>query len=119
MRIPSVWFRWATCRRWEPARVRPSMIGTRGETQLRQNLGTVGWSLTVAQMARMAWLGVAIARTAPDPYFPIRTSRTSGRRASLSGRWSASPGACLDGARRRRPCGSLTSDATAAPVRLP
>ncbi|GAB2719069.1 aldo/keto reductase [Kitasatospora kifunensis] len=43
------------------------LIGARDEAQLRQNLGSVGWSLTPEQIAR---LEAASARTAPYPYFP-------------------------------------------------
>ncbi|MEX5710469.1 aldo/keto reductase [Parafrankia sp. FMc6] len=45
------------------------IIGARDETQLRQNLGAVGWSLTAGQVAR---LDEASARTAPYPYFPYQ-----------------------------------------------
>lgn len=43
------------------------IIGARNEDQLRQNLGAVGWSLTVDQIAR---LDAASSVTAPYPYFP-------------------------------------------------
>lgn len=45
------------------------IIGARDETQLRQNLGAVGWSLTPEQVAR---LDAASARTAPYPHFPYQ-----------------------------------------------
>jgi aryl-alcohol dehydrogenase-like predicted oxidoreductase len=45
------------------------VIGARDETQLRQNLGAVGWSLTPEQIAR---LDAASARTAPYPHFPYQ-----------------------------------------------
>ncbi len=45
------------------------IIGARDETQLRQNFGTVGWSLSTGQIAR---LDEASARTAPYPYFPYQ-----------------------------------------------
>ncbi|MGO4832687.1 aldo/keto reductase [Rhizobiaceae sp. 2RAB30] len=45
------------------------IIGARDETQLRQNLGSVGWSLTPDQIAR---LDAASTVTAPYPYFPYR-----------------------------------------------
>ncbi len=45
------------------------VIGARDETQLRQNLGAVGWSLTPEQVAR---LDAASARTAPYPHFPYQ-----------------------------------------------
>ena len=43
------------------------IIGARNEEQLRQNLGSVGWDLTPAQVAR---LDAATAVTPPYPYFP-------------------------------------------------
>jgi aryl-alcohol dehydrogenase-like predicted oxidoreductase len=43
------------------------IIGARNEEQLRQNLGAVGWSLTVEQIAK---LDAASAVTAPYPHFP-------------------------------------------------
>jgi len=50
---------------------RPSVssviIGARDEAQLRQNLGAVGWHLTVEQVAK---LDAASAVTAPYPYSP-------------------------------------------------
>ena len=43
------------------------LIGARDETQLRDNLGAVGWQLDSAQMAR---LNEASAMTPPYPYYP-------------------------------------------------
>lgn len=43
------------------------IIGARNETQLRDNLGAIGWSLTAEQVAR---LDAASLVTAPYPYFP-------------------------------------------------
>ncbi|MEU9116423.1 aldo/keto reductase [Streptomyces sp. NPDC048483] len=43
------------------------IIGARDETQLRQNIGAVGWALTDEQAAR---LDTASAKPAPYPYFP-------------------------------------------------
>ena len=43
------------------------LIGARNETQLRDNLGAVGWSLTVEQRER---LDQASAVTPPYPYYP-------------------------------------------------
>lgn len=43
------------------------IIGARNETQLRQNLGAIGWSLTAEQSAA---LDAASAVTAPYPHFP-------------------------------------------------
>jgi hypothetical protein len=45
------------------------LIGARDETQLRQNLGAVGWELTADQVTR---LDEASATTAPYPYFPYQ-----------------------------------------------
>jgi aryl-alcohol dehydrogenase-like predicted oxidoreductase len=45
------------------------LIGARNETQLRDNLGAVGWELTPAQVAR---LDQASTTTAPYPYFPYQ-----------------------------------------------
>jgi aryl-alcohol dehydrogenase-like predicted oxidoreductase len=45
------------------------IIGARNEEQLRQNLGAVGWSLTVEQIAR---LDKASSVTTPYPCFPYR-----------------------------------------------
>ncbi len=45
------------------------IVGARDETQLRQNLGALGWSLTTEQVAL---LDAASARTAAYPYFPYR-----------------------------------------------
>ncbi|WP_274423403.1 aldo/keto reductase [Chelativorans sp. YIM 93263] len=45
------------------------IIGARNEKQLRDNLGAVGWNLSVEQTAR---LDNASAVTSPYPYFPYR-----------------------------------------------
>lgn len=45
------------------------IIGARNEEQLRQNLGSVGWTLTSRQMRR---LDAASSSTAPYPYFPYQ-----------------------------------------------
>lgn len=45
------------------------IIGARNETQLRQNLGAVGWNMTDEQIAK---LDKASAVTAPYPHFPYR-----------------------------------------------
>jgi aryl-alcohol dehydrogenase-like predicted oxidoreductase len=45
------------------------IVGARNETQLRDNLGAVGWSLTADQIAV---LDAASETTAPYPYFPYR-----------------------------------------------
>ncbi|MER6776259.1 MULTISPECIES: aldo/keto reductase [unclassified Streptomyces] len=61
--IPQIALRWLLQR----PTVSSVIIGARGEEQLRQNLGAVGWTLTAEQMAR---LDGASARPAPYPYFP-------------------------------------------------
>ncbi|MEE7560965.1 aldo/keto reductase, partial [Xanthomonas sp. Kuri4-2] len=43
------------------------LIGARDETQLRQNLGAVGWSLTPEQVGR---LDAVSAVETPYPYYP-------------------------------------------------
>jgi aryl-alcohol dehydrogenase-like predicted oxidoreductase len=45
------------------------IIGARNESQLRDNLGALGWSLTADQVAR---LDAASTVTAPYPHFPYR-----------------------------------------------
>lgn len=45
------------------------IIGARNETQLRQNLGAIGWTLSPEQMKK---LDAASEVTAPYPYFPYR-----------------------------------------------
>ncbi|MEV1174009.1 aldo/keto reductase, partial [Nonomuraea sp. NPDC049784] len=45
------------------------IIGARDETQLRENLGAVGWNLAPDQVAR---LDAASTTTAAYPYFPYR-----------------------------------------------
>ncbi|MEV4140377.1 aldo/keto reductase [Dactylosporangium sp. NPDC049742] len=52
------------------------VVGARDETQLRQNLGAVGWSLTPEQVAR---LDAASARTAPYPHFPYQRQEAFAR----------------------------------------
>lgn len=46
------------------------VMGARNESQLRQNLGAVGWTLTTEQMNR---LDQASAVIPPYPYYPYRT----------------------------------------------
>jgi aryl-alcohol dehydrogenase-like predicted oxidoreductase len=43
------------------------LVGARNETQLRENLGAVGWNLSTAQVAQ---LDAASAVPAPYPYYP-------------------------------------------------
>ena len=45
------------------------IVGARDETQLRQNLGAVGWSLSPEQIAK---LDAASGRAAPYPYWHQR-----------------------------------------------
>jgi aryl-alcohol dehydrogenase-like predicted oxidoreductase len=53
------------------------IIGARNETQLRQNLGAVGWALTQEQIAR---LDAASAVMPPYPHFPYRIQEGFARR---------------------------------------
>ncbi len=46
------------------------VMGARNETQLRQNLGAVGWNLTQEQIARLDEVSAVIP---PYPYYPYRT----------------------------------------------
>jgi aryl-alcohol dehydrogenase-like predicted oxidoreductase len=52
------------------------IIGARNETQLRQNLGALGWTLTTEQATR---LDTATARTAPYPYFAYQRQEAFAR----------------------------------------
>jgi aryl-alcohol dehydrogenase-like predicted oxidoreductase len=52
------------------------IIGARDETQLRDNLGAVGWALTPEQIAR---LDQASSLTAPYPYFPYERQEAFAR----------------------------------------
>ncbi|EUB95364.1 Aryl-alcohol dehydrogenase (NADP(+)) [Rhizobium sp. CF080] len=63
--VPQVAINWLTSR----PTVSSVIIGARNEEQLRQNLGSVGWSLTAEQISR---LDAASAVTAPYPHFPYR-----------------------------------------------
>jgi aryl-alcohol dehydrogenase-like predicted oxidoreductase len=63
--IPQVAINWLLRR----PTVASVIMGARTESQLRDNLGAVGWSLTEAQVAR---LDAASAVTAAYPYFPYR-----------------------------------------------
>jgi aryl-alcohol dehydrogenase-like predicted oxidoreductase len=51
------------------------IIGARNESQLRDNLGAIGWSLTAEQVKR---LDEASAVTAPYPYYPYRVQEGFG-----------------------------------------
>jgi aryl-alcohol dehydrogenase-like predicted oxidoreductase len=61
--IPQVAIRWLLQR----PTVSTVLVGARNETQLRDNLGAVGWSLDEAHMAR---LDAASAVMPPYPYYP-------------------------------------------------
>lgn len=63
--VPQVALNWLVQR----PTVSSVIIGARNEEQLRQNLGAVGWTLTVEQIAK---LDQASAVTAPYPHFPYR-----------------------------------------------
>lgn len=61
--IPQIALNWLLTR----PTVATVIVGARNEEQLRQNLGAVGWQLTVDQIAR---LDKASAVTPPYPYYP-------------------------------------------------
>ncbi|CDZ73115.1 Putative oxidoreductase, aryl-alcohol dehydrogenase like protein [Neorhizobium galegae bv. orientalis] len=63
--VPQVAITWLTSR----PTVSSVIIGARNEEQLRQNLDSVGWSLTTEQIGR---LDAASTVTAPYPHFPYR-----------------------------------------------
>ncbi|MFI7642618.1 aldo/keto reductase [Nonomuraea sp. NPDC049400] len=63
--IPQVALNWLLQR----PTVSSVIVGARDESQLRENLGAIGWDLTPDQVAR---LDAAGAVTAPYPYFPYR-----------------------------------------------
>ena len=63
--VPQVAINWLVSR----PTVSSVIIGARNEEQLRQNLGSVGWSLTAEQIGR---LDAASTVTAPYPHFPYR-----------------------------------------------
>jgi aryl-alcohol dehydrogenase-like predicted oxidoreductase len=61
--VPQVALNWVLQR----PTVSTVLIGARNESQLRENLGAVGWSLSAQHMAR---LDAASAVTPPYPYYP-------------------------------------------------
>jgi aryl-alcohol dehydrogenase-like predicted oxidoreductase len=63
--VPQVAINWLVSR----PTVSSVIIGARNEEQLRQNLASVGWSLSAEQLAR---LDAASSVTAPYPHFPYR-----------------------------------------------
>lgn len=63
--VPQVALNWLLTR----PTVSTVLIGARNETQLRENLGAVGWTLTQDQIKR---LDEASTTTAPYPYFPYQ-----------------------------------------------
>ncbi|CDZ45114.1 aldo/keto reductase [Neorhizobium galegae] len=63
--VPQVAINWLTSR----PTVSSVIIGARNEDQLRQNLESVGWSLTTEQIGK---LDAASTVTAPYPHFPYR-----------------------------------------------
>jgi aryl-alcohol dehydrogenase-like predicted oxidoreductase len=63
--VPQVAINWLTRR----PTVSSVIIGARNEEQLRQNLGSVGWTLSAEQAQR---LDAASAVTAPYPHFPYQ-----------------------------------------------
>ena len=64
--VPQVAIAWLLTR----PTVSSVIIGARNETQLRDNLGAVGWSLSVDQLQR---LDAASEVMPPYPYYPYRT----------------------------------------------
>lgn len=56
------------------------LVGARDETQLRQNLGAVGWRLDESQVAR---LDVASSVTPPYPYYPYWNGQFAERNPPL------------------------------------
>jgi aryl-alcohol dehydrogenase-like predicted oxidoreductase len=56
------------------------LIGARNETQLRENLGAVGWALSATQIAR---LDAASTVTPPYPYYPYWNGQFAERNPSL------------------------------------
>ncbi|MEQ4725287.1 aldo/keto reductase [Nonomuraea sp. B19D2] len=63
--IPQVALNWLLQR----PTVSSVIVGARDESQLRENLGAIGWNLTPDQVARLDAAGTV---TAPYPYFPYR-----------------------------------------------
>ncbi|MBX5157824.1 MULTISPECIES: aldo/keto reductase [unclassified Rhizobium] len=63
--VPQIAINWLLSR----PTVSSVIIGARNEEQLRQNLGSVGWSLSKDQIER---LDAVSAVTVPYPYFPYR-----------------------------------------------
>jgi aryl-alcohol dehydrogenase-like predicted oxidoreductase len=63
--VPQIAINWLTHR----PTVSSIIIGARDEAQLKENLGSVGWSLTKEQIAK---LDAASARTLPYPYWHQR-----------------------------------------------
>jgi aryl-alcohol dehydrogenase-like predicted oxidoreductase len=63
--VPQIALNWLTTR----PTVSSVIMGARNEAQLRENLGAVGWSLTVQQLAR---LEEATAPPLPYPYWHQR-----------------------------------------------
>lgn len=63
--VPQIAINWLTTR----PTVSSVIIGARNEEQLRQNLASVGWSLTKEQVER---LDKVSSVSAPYPYFPYR-----------------------------------------------
>lgn len=64
--VPQIAINWLLQRPTEATVV----TGARNESQLRQNLGAVGWNLTQEQITRLEEVS---AVTPPYPYYPYRT----------------------------------------------
>jgi aryl-alcohol dehydrogenase-like predicted oxidoreductase len=72
MSVPQVALNWLLQR----PTVSTVLVGARNEEQLRQNLGAVGWTLSVEQVAR---LDAVSAVTPPYPYYPYWNGQFSER----------------------------------------
>jgi hypothetical protein len=67
--------------RYHPGAFRRSVfIGARDEAQLRDNLGAVGWSLSVNQIKRLDEVSAVMP---PYPYYPYRIQEGFARPADL------------------------------------
>ena len=64
--VPQIAIRWLLTR----PTISSVIVGARNEAQLRDNLGAVGWSLSLEQIARLDKASEAMP---PYPYYPYRT----------------------------------------------
>jgi aryl-alcohol dehydrogenase-like predicted oxidoreductase len=70
--VPQIALNWLTRR----PTVSSVIVGARNETQLRQNLGALDWTLAPEHLAR---LDASSSMTAPYPYFPYRRQEAFAR----------------------------------------